>query len=56
MNISRTIEEAAYVLSVHPNTVRRLICRGDLKAFRVGPRVIRITTAELEAYQLRQFL
>ena len=56
MNSSRTIEEAAYLLSVHPNTVRRMIRRGELMAYRVGPRLIRITTTKLEAYQLHRSL
>lgn len=43
-----TIAEAAETLQLHPNTIRNLITRGDLKADRIG-RSIRITSKNLEA-------
>lgn len=42
-----TIQEAADYLSVNRETVRRMIARGDLKAHRVGPRLIRIDPADV---------
>ena len=42
-----TIFEAAKLLSTHPNTIRNMISRGDLAAFRVGPRAVRIEKGTL---------
>ena len=42
-----TVESAAALLDCHPDTVRRLIANGDLKAYRVG-RLIRIKPADLD--------
>lgn len=43
-----TVAEAADYLSVSPVTVRRLIARGDLPAFKVGSsRAVRIPRVEL---------
>lgn len=47
-----TITDAAETLNTSPSTVRRLIARGDLRAYRYGPRLIRIDPADLRA--LRQ--
>jgi excisionase family DNA binding protein len=44
-----TIEEAAKVLSVHAETLRRAVRRGDLKAAYIANR-FRISEAELERY------
>ena len=33
-----TVGQAAEILSVHPNTIRRWTTRGLLQAYRVGPR------------------
>jgi excisionase family DNA binding protein len=44
-----TIREAAELLTVHENTIRNLIARGDLKAERIGKGIIRIRQAELDA-------
>lgn len=46
------IREAAIRLGAHPNTVRRLIARGELPAFRLG-RVVRIKEADVESYMRR---
>ncbi|MCS7080471.1 MAG: helix-turn-helix domain-containing protein [Meiothermus sp.] len=35
-----SVEEAAQLLGLHPNTVRNLIARGELKATRVGRRIL----------------
>lgn len=42
-----SIDEAAAHLGVSAKTVRRMISRGDLKAVRIGPRLIRIDAASL---------
>jgi len=42
-----TIKEAAQVLGVHPNTLYRLVWRGELRAARVGARLL-IAKSELE--------
>ena len=44
-----TIEAAADALDVHPRTIRRRIAEGRLKAYRVGPRHIRIKVDDLDA-------
>jgi excisionase family DNA binding protein len=44
----KTIKQAADKLQLHPNTIRNLITRGDLKAERIG-RSIRIRNENLEA-------
>jgi excisionase family DNA binding protein len=46
------LPEAARMLSVCVKTLRREICRGTLKALRIG-RVWRIRMTELEAYLKR---
>jgi len=42
------VTEAAEFLSVHPNTVRKLIKSGKLPALRLGPKTIRIRKSDLE--------
>lgn len=44
-----TLRQAADVLAVGESTIRRMIARGDLRAYRYGPRVIRIDPADLRA-------
>ncbi len=44
-----TMAEAAEWLNVSPDTVRRMIARGELQARRYGPRLIRIDPAEVQA-------
>lgn len=44
-----SIQEAAEELQVSPRSVRRYISSGLLKAKRVGPRLIRVDAASLEA-------
>lgn len=44
-----TIEQVAERLSVTKNTVRQWIARGELPAYRVGPRFIRVNEADLDA-------
>jgi excisionase family DNA binding protein len=43
-----TINAAAERLSCHPKTVRRLVSAGQLTAFRVGPRMLRLDVAEID--------
>lgn len=44
-----TLEAAAEYLGVHPLTVRRRIAAGALKAYRLGPRTIRVDLADVDA-------
>ena len=44
-----TIPAAADALATSPSTIRRLIARGELRAYRYGPRLIRIDPADLQA-------
>lgn len=43
-----TIAECARRLNVHPNTIRNLILRGELKAVRIGERIVRIAEDEFD--------
>lgn len=50
-----TIKEAAKVLGIHENSVRRWADRGDLPHYRIGSRGDRrFVEAELEAWLQRQ--
>ena len=42
-----SIAETAGLLGCHPNTVRNYIAAGQLKAYRVGPRFVRIKAEDL---------
>lgn len=42
-----TIPEAAEQLQVSINTIRRMLANGDLKAYKVGKRLVRIEAASL---------
>ena len=44
-----TIETAADMLAVHPRTIRRYIAAGDLPAYRIGPRQIRVRMSDVDA-------
>ena len=44
-----SIKQSAELVKCHPNTIRNLITRGKLKAYRVGRNIIRINQADLEA-------
>ena len=44
-----TIETAAEMLAVHPRTIRRYIAAGDLPAYRIGARHIRVRTSDVDA-------
>jgi excisionase family DNA binding protein len=44
-----SIQGAAALLKVHPNTIRNLINRGDLPAIRCGARLIRVRIEDLAA-------
>jgi excisionase family DNA binding protein len=45
-----SIEEAADRLGIHTATVRRMIKRGELKAYRLGHRIIRVEEADITHY------
>lgn len=42
-----TIRHAAAYLNVDPRTIRRYIAAGRLRAYRVGPRLIRVDRGSL---------
>lgn len=42
-------EQAAQFLGVHKNTIWKLIREGKLPARRIGPRIVRIAPADVEA-------
>lgn len=44
-----SLQEAAAYLSVNPRTIRRRIADGTLTGYRLGPRSIRVSWADLEA-------
>jgi excisionase family DNA binding protein len=44
-----SIQQAAREKSVHPDTLRRRIASGELKAYRLGARIIRVDRAEVDA-------
>ena len=44
-----TMQSAADWLGTSESTVRRLIARGELRAYRFGPRLVRIDPADLAA-------
>ena len=44
-----SINQAADLISAHPNTVRNLISSGKLPAFRIGSKLVRISKKDLEA-------
>lgn len=43
-----SLDAVAAELDISPHTVRRMIARGELKAVRVGKRVIRVRRSDLE--------
>ncbi|MFK7423877.1 MULTISPECIES: helix-turn-helix domain-containing protein [Micrococcus] len=44
-----TLDEVAILTSTSVQTVRRWIARGELRAYRYGPRALRIDPADLRA-------
>lgn len=44
-----SIKASASYLGVSPDTVRRLVDAGELPAFRVGSKLLRIMSADLDA-------
>lgn len=44
-----TLDEAADVLSLDEKTIRRYIANGELAGYRIGPRALRVTLAEVLA-------
>jgi len=49
-----TVEEVAAKLKASERSVRRYIADGDLPAYRLGARAIRIRVADIETLMLRQ--
>lgn len=43
-----TVKEAAEMLSVHPNTIRKWVQSGKLPAQRFGQRTIRINLSDIQ--------
>lgn len=46
--------EVAAILGVHPMTIWREIRRGNLKAFKIGKKDLRVTESSLNEYIKRQ--
>lgn len=44
-----TIDQSAKKLGVSKNTIRKLLTTGELKAYRLSERVVRIASSDLEA-------
>ena len=42
-----TIQTAAELLGVHPNTIRNFIIRDQLKAYRIGARIVRVSRQDV---------
>ena len=45
-----TIQQVAKIACFDTKTVRRRIASGDLRAIRLGPRLIRISSDDLDAF------
>lgn len=45
-----SINQAADRAGVHPRTVRRWIATGALPAYKMGPKLVRIDVADLDAF------
>ena len=46
-----SVNEVAYLLNVHPGTVRRWGNKGQLKSYRLGPKkIIRLRKEELDIF------
>jgi len=58
MDKDMTVTEAAAIVSVHPETLRRLVREGKLEAYQVNPGArrpdYRITPASLQAYRAQK--
>jgi excisionase family DNA binding protein len=44
-----SLAEAGALLNCSPRTIRRRIAEGELRAYRTGPRLIKIDAADVEA-------
>lgn len=56
MDIGRTLKEAGKILGCSDFTVRRMISRGEIQAYSIGLRGLRVTSAELERYMTRNLV
>ena len=45
-----SIREAAALLGLHPETLRRAVRRGELTVARIGGRILRVSAIELERW------
>lgn len=45
-----TKAQAAELLTISESSLQRLIARGALPAYKVGPRIVRLDRADVEAY------
>ncbi len=45
-----TLEDVAERLGVHIRTLHRFVADGRLPAYRIGPRLVRIRTSDVEAF------
>lgn len=45
-----SVREAARLLGLHEETIRRAVRKGELKACRLGHRTLRISRTDLESY------
>lgn len=45
-----SLNDIASLGGIDPKTVRRAIARGELRAYRLGPRIIRIRAEDFEAW------
>lgn len=50
MQQAYSIREAARLLDLHPETLRRAVRRGELTVARIGGRILRVSTIELERW------
>ena len=49
-----TTKQVADELGIHLNTVYRLIANGNLKAKRLGPKLLRVDKSDLEKFMKEQ--
>ncbi|TVQ96269.1 MAG: DNA-binding protein [Deltaproteobacteria bacterium] len=50
MQQAYSIREAAALLNLHPETLRRAVRRGELTVARIGGRILRVSAIELERW------
>ena len=50
------VNQSAVALNVHPNTIRRRIRDGTIRAYKVGPRLIRVDRESLIEFAQSQVI